>query len=134
MKKQLILALLIAASLPALAQSRHLREPVLQVQAPEYSAQLAAERRELLRILGRTKVCMFDATTAARHEISRQRQRQRRKEDAERVVKGFVKDMCSGALRPYLINTARWSSADAEELIDELVEREVAASTSWGTP
>lgn len=126
----LVLVALLVHCGAASAQGRQVREPVLQIQQPQYDAQVAAERRELLRILGRTRICMFDATTAIRQQMGKPKDPQR----AEIIVRNFVKQTCGGQIRPFLVQWARWSEADADAFVDELVMREVAASTSWGTP
>jgi hypothetical protein len=122
LRAAILLAILLAVMAdPAGAKTANIE----QVDSPDprtYNPQLAAERRELLRILGRTKVCMFDATTAIR--------RQGERDDA--AVRDFVRSMCGGAILPFLTGVSRWSREDANEFLDEMVRREVAASTSWG--
>lgn len=113
-------ALVLAFTSPdARAQGRRPAEPVA---AAPYSPMLAAQRRELLKLVANIRVCMFDASTAMLRQGVTDRL----------PVTTYSLEVCGPPLQGYLMAMAGWSERDAGRLVEGMAAEEYEASLSWG--
>lgn len=112
-------ALVLALTSPdARAQGR----PAEPVAAAPYSPMLAAQRRELLKLVANIRVCMFDASTAMLRQGVTDRL----------PVTAYSREVCGPPLQGYLMAMAGWSERDAGRLVEGMAAEEYEASLSWG--
>lgn len=109
----------ISAAVLSCTDPAHAQQP-----PPGYSPQLAQERELLVRLVVRTRRCMFDGSEAMfRNGVTH-----------KAPVVGFTYAQCPATLRWFLTDRAGFTEDEANTLIRGFAESEYEKARSWGAP